>query len=148
MNILAFDISYLNVGWVYLHGKKLVSHDSLKREKEEDSYSFAIRVSESVLHDKRILEDWWAGNQNKLLKILYEVQWGPVPAVRRKPIMKCLTQIGRVLQELGFEGDPMQADKKGKERAAIKTDYTDDDLTEHEGDALAIADRYIRENKC
>ncbi len=139
LRVLGLDISALNLGYAVIVDGRLEAHGSVARGKGESDFAFACRVSWALLTKVRIDRPI----------VVYEVQRGPVKASKRKVLDWCVQQRGRLLQTLGVEGVPVQADNRPKPRRRVemgllyKEDLEGVKLNEHAADALDRRDNLL-----
>ena len=144
MLTLALDPSSTATGWALFDGLQLREYGTVRR-------------------NSRKLVDYAAGIANVYFAawarveppcdhqcIVYEINDTPMPRARQASLRKCHEATGRILQALGVEGEPVQADRKKKKqrRADMELIYKlEGRVSEHCIDAIALGHRVVNDPK-
>ena len=134
MLTLALDPSSTATGFALFRSKELVEHGTVRRRKGETVYTYAERVL--------------LGIPVPYQRVVYEINDTPMPRARQTALRKCHEATGRILQALGVEGEPVQADrkKKAQRRADMVLVYgIKERISEHAIDAIALGHRVVND---
>ena len=103
--ILALDPSSTATGYALFRDSRLLKYGTVRRKKNDTVYAYACSVAGRICCAVSITEGF---------RVVYEINDTPLPRARQKSMRKAMQATGRILQALGVEGEPMQADRKKK----------------------------------
>ena len=134
MLTLALDPSSTATGYAIFDGGELMQYGTQRRG-EKTLYQFAEWFD--------LLPLSWHFDL-----IVYEVNDTPMPRARQASMRKCHQATGRILQALGVEGEPIQADRKKKKQRRADMELTyglEGRVSEHAIDAIALGHRVVND---
>lgn len=141
MLLLALDPSSTACGWALFRDKRLMDYGTVRRRKGEAVVDYATGVRLAI---KPLCASGAA-------RAVYEINDSAfIPRKRQKSMRLCQEATGRILQALGVEAEPMQADsrKKPQRRNEMLLIYEiKERISEHAIDAIALGHRAVSEIK-
>lgn len=136
MVILALDPSSTATGFAIFNNGELMTWGT-KNRNNRPLHEYAADLAHRILNE-----------EDEIGRIVYEVNDAPMPRARQASMRKCHEGVGRILQALGVEGEPAQANrqKKGERRLKMTLAYSlKGRISEHAVDSICLGDLFVRD---